>query len=170
MLQVPKFSKYCHSVANLYSEQVPAIPAWMMADWLRGVGPTAAATAAAATAAATRGPRGQSGAGARVGPAPTTTTPSPVVVGAGGGGSGGGGEPVSPASSAFGAFHGASHSKGKGALSGKPVVLNMRVEPKTFFANERTFLQWVQTLATLMVLCTPVFSDSVIVGMSSHRP
>jgi uncharacterized membrane protein YidH (DUF202 family) len=45
----------------------------------------------------------------------------------------------------------------------------MRVEPKTFFANERTFLQWVNTLATLMALCLGLMQLEMQVAVNIHQ-
>jgi len=37
------------------------------------------------------------------------------------------------------------------AFKRQPLKLPVKIEPKTFFANERTFLQWLNTLLLLAV-------------------
>eukprot|EP00899_Mesostigma_viride_P007379 jgi/Mesvir1/16642/Mv10177-RA.1 len=42
--------------------------------------------------------------------------------------------------------------KRESSTANKPAIRPTRVEPKTFFANERTFIQWVSTAALLLTL------------------
>lgn len=46
-------------------------------------------------------------------------------------------------------------------------IVRTRVEPKTFFANERTFLQWINVSVLVMFLALSLLSGSVIPGMGS---
>ena len=47
-------------------------------------------------------------------------------------------------------------------------IVRTRVEPKTFFANERTFLQWINVSVLVMFLALSLLSGSVIPGMGSN--
>ena len=46
-------------------------------------------------------------------------------------------------------------------------IVRTRVEPKTFFANERTFLQWINVSVLVMFLALSLLSGSAIPGLGS---
>lgn len=46
-------------------------------------------------------------------------------------------------------------------------IVRTRVEPKTFFANERTFLQWLQISVLIMFMGLSLLGTSSLAGGSS---
>jgi uncharacterized membrane protein YidH (DUF202 family) len=56
---------------------------------------------------------------------------------------------------------GARGSKGGGAADGKRICVPQKVDPKTFFANERTFLKWlnISTMLGMMGITLLNFAD-----------
>ena len=44
------------------------------------------------------------------------------------------------------------------AFKPKPLKVPVKIEPKTFFANERTFLQWINTVVIISVVSTSFVS------------
>jgi uncharacterized membrane protein YidH (DUF202 family) len=57
----------------------------------------------------------------------------------------------------------------EGAHYQKPRKIPMRIEPKTFFANERTFLSWLAMATTLGTISTAIAGFSVADADSKHK-
>jgi uncharacterized membrane protein YidH (DUF202 family) len=144
---VPKFSKFLHGTALLHGDRVRSLPPWW--DELNRV-PTVAyrsvaaapirravVSAAAAAAAAdddadddnSKGSESDAGAGRGNDGDMRNAVPLTVM--------------VSKAE--------VSASPKLPAFRAHPLRLPIKIEPKTFFANERTFLQWLNTLLLLAV-------------------
>ncbi|KAG5462510.1 MAG: hypothetical protein BJ554DRAFT_4858 [Olpidium bornovanus] len=50
----------------------------------------------------------------------------------------------------------------------KPVAVAVRVEPKVFLANERTFLSWMHTAILLALLSTTILGASFLAAPNPH--
>ncbi|KAL6766846.1 VTC1 [Auxenochlorella protothecoides x Auxenochlorella symbiontica] len=57
----------------------------------------------------------------------------------------------------------------EGALYQLPRKIPLRIEPKTYFANERTFLAWLSMATTLGTVATAIAGFSVEDGDASGR-
>lgn len=68
-------------------------------------------------------------------------------------------------SESSGSGHHNEHLTGKGnPLPRATALVRTRVEPKTFFANERTFLQWLNIAVLIMLTALSLLSGSAIIG------
>jgi len=173
LIEAPKFSKFLSATALHQEGKCKQLPAWweLIAqvkdpnDRTRGGALDAAylsdgeesddetIASIAATRAVAKGDHRRSRRASRAGKrASTSVSPSPRAAPATGGP--GGSTPLPPAPSTA-----PEHSvTALPAFKPKPLKVPVKIEPKTFFANERTFLQWINTVVIMAVVSTSFVS------------
>jgi uncharacterized membrane protein YidH (DUF202 family) len=167
LVEVNKFSKFCHGVATLMPDMVQAVPYWVDDESVRpSMLQSAPAAAVAVPGALARATSGRAGPSAAAAPKPRRRgdddIPHPLLgdapplqlrpprdaVGFGRAREATGGLLAGVA----GWWFGGRRAPPPRAATAAPAMARttpMRIEPKTFLANERTFLSWLHMAVTV---------------------